>query len=268
MQGSHGADEVVMPVSDKPRGSSTQRRVPQQVTRLLLVFSLAAVVFFIVRSLLVPPTFGEFGHYRGAAVDDIALQPIKYAGGDSCVACHQEVVTQQYKGPHQTVACESCHGPAAAHVASGVAGNTVVPLERTYCPWCHTYDAARPTGFPQIDPAVHNPDLPCSGCHDSHAADLPSVPESCGACHGRTARVMAASLHVAVACTQCHETADAHKVTPRLSRPTTPQTREFCGTCHAPGATGLKEALRVDLTTHYNKYLCSQCHYPHDPEVR
>jgi len=75
----HGAHEVVMPVSEKPAGSNKARRVPQQVTHWALVFLLAAVAFVIVRSLLVPPTFGEFGHYRGAAVAENAAKPIKFA---------------------------------------------------------------------------------------------------------------------------------------------------------------------------------------------
>jgi hypothetical protein len=258
-----------MPVSEKPRGASKRRRVPQQVTHLLAVFGLAAVAFVVVRTFLVPPSFGQYGHYRGAAVDEAALRPIKYAGRTACVDCHEDVVTPQSQGPHQTVACETCHGPSAAHIDSGGEIKPLKPGERTFCPVCHTYDAARPTGFPQIDPIAHNEGLPCAGCHDPHKADVPSVPESCSACHGRTARVMAASLHAPLACTQCHENSDAHKGTPRLSRPTTLQTREFCGTCHAVGAkTGVKEAKRVDLAAHYNKYLCWQCHYPHDPEVK
>ena len=256
-----------MPVSEKSGGSKT-RRVPQQVTHLAVVFLIAAVAFIFVRSLLVPPTFGEFGHYRGAAVAENAAKPIKYAGKDACVQCHEDEATLQHKGPHLNVACEDCHGPSAAHIDSGGEVKPVKPQERTYCPYCHTYDGARPDGFPQIDPVTHNADLPCAGCHNPHAADLPSVPETCAACHGRTTRLMAASLHASMACTDCHQNTDEHKKAPRATRPTTSLTREACGTCHATGAPGHEDAVRVDLAVHNTKGPCWQCHYPHDPEVK
>ena len=257
-----------MPVSEKPAGSNKARRVPQQVTHLALVFLLAAVAFIIVRSLLVPPTFGEFGHYRGAAIAENAARPIKFAGKEACVQCHDDEATKQHKGPHVNVGCEDCHGPSAAHIDSGGEVKPLKPAERTYCPLCHSYDGARPTGFPQIDVATHNPDLPCAGCHDPHAADTPSVPETCAGCHGRTWRLMAASTHATMTCTDCHQNTDDHKKTPHLALPVTPRTRELCGTCNAKDAQGHEQAVRVDLATHNPKYKCWQCHFPHDPEVK
>jgi hypothetical protein len=258
-----------MSVSDKSGSSSRPRRVPQQVTHLALVFLIAAVAYVIARSFLVPPTFGELGHYRADAVREIAARPIKYAGKDACVACHEEESTQQYKGPHQNVSCEDCHGPSQAHADNfAEAPKPVKPAEREYCPYCHGYDGARPNGFPQVDAATHNEGLPCTGCHNPHQADLPSVPETCAACHGRTSRLMAASLHASMACTDCHQSTDEHKKTPRLIQPATSLTREACGTCHAKGAPGHDDAVRVDMAAHNTKNACWQCHYPHDPEVK
>ena len=258
-----------MGLPDKSRGSAGGGWLPQQMTRLLAVFAVLAVAFLIIRPILVPATFGQFGHYRAAAVDEIAARPITYAGRNTCVDCHQDEATSQGKSPHQGLTCESCHGPLLAHLDNPSEAKPMMPRERDYCPICHGYDAARPNGFPQVVVAEHNEGLPCIGCHNPHQADLPSVPESCGACHGRTTRVMAASLHQTLACTQCHENSDAHKSTPRLTRPTKPQASQFCGTCHGVGTTAApKETKRVDLATHYNTYSCWQCHFPHDPEVR
>ena len=51
--------------------------MPQQVSRLLIVFSIAVVALLVARRLLIPPTFGEVGHYRAAAVDSIATRSVR-----------------------------------------------------------------------------------------------------------------------------------------------------------------------------------------------
>jgi hypothetical protein len=165
------------------------------------------------------------------------------------------------------VACETCHGPGAAHVADPQSNAPVVPRERSFCPRCHGYDASRPTGFPQIEPVTHNPMKPCVECHTPHAPEPPTLPSSCAACHGEIARLKAVSHHAALDCTQCHQTPDAHRDTPRLVVAEKPRAREFCGGCHAKDAKSPKQIPRVDLATHGSRYLCWQCHYPHYPEV-
>jgi ribosomal protein S27AE len=44
--------------------------------------------------------------------------------------------------------------------------------------------------------------------------------------------------------------------------------REFCGKCHAEGASGPGEISRINLHTHNERYMCWDCHYPHHPEAR
>jgi ribosomal protein S27AE len=46
------------------------------------------------------------------------------------------------------------------------------------------------------------------------------------------------------------------------------QNRDACGKCHAEGAKSAQEIPRVNMATHGEKYLCWQCHYPHQPEAR
>jgi hypothetical protein len=249
-----------------PRGDRP-RRVPQQLTHLAIPFALAAAVLVVARAVFVPPTFGARGHYRAAAIDEVVAQPIRYAGREACADCHVDVAELHGRARHQTVACETCHGAAAAHAADPGAQTPVVPRERSFCPRCHGYDPSRPTGFPQIDPVLHNPLTPCVECHRPHAPEPPTLPSSCGACHGEIARLKAVSHHATLDCTQCHKTPDAHRDTPRLVGADKPRTREFCGTCHAPEARSPKTIPRVDLATHGRRYLCWQCHYPHYPEV-
>jgi hypothetical protein len=260
-----------MPVQD-PQGGGPKRRIPQQISRLLIVFALALIALIVLRRVMTPKTFGELGHYRAAAIDQVAALDVKYAGRGACAECHDDVAGKQGHARHQTLSCETCHGPAAEHIKTGGEVKPIVPRERTFCPRCHGYDSARPTGFPQIDPATHNPVKRCVTCHNPHDPTPPNVPSSCGACHGEIARLKAVSPHTELACTRCHETDDQHRDTPRLSRPTKPTSREFCGTCHGKDAKQpadlSSEPPHVDLATHGRNYLCWQCHYPHDPEVR
>jgi len=241
--------------------------MPQQLARLLVVFAVLTGGLVVTRHLLIPKTFGQRGHYRAAAVTTIQELPVRYAGREACADCHADIVGLHGKGRHQTVSCEVCHGPAAAHTLAPVENQLPAPRKRAYCPLCHGYDPSRPTGFPQIDPVSHNPMKPCITCHNPHQPEPPHVPEECGACHGEIARTKAVSRHALLPCTQCHKTPVQHKVTPRLLHPDKPRNREFCGQCHAKDAGSPREIPRIDLATHGGRYLCWQCHYPHMPEV-
>ena len=70
------------------------------------------------------------------------------------------------------------------------------------------------------------------------------------------------------ACETCHQVAPEHRENPRAFIPKKPTAREFCGQCHAKGADSPTEIPRVELSTHGERYLCWQCHYPHFPESR
>jgi hypothetical protein len=241
--------------------------MPQQLTRLLIIFGVLVGGLFVARHRLVPKTFGEKGHYRAAAVVTIKALPVRYAGREACATCHDQIADAHGKARHQSVACEVCHGPAAAHTEAPTENVLEAPRKRGYCPLCHGYDPSRPTGFPQIDPATHNPVKPCISCHNPHQPEPPHVPSECSACHGEIARTKAVSRHALLACTECHQTPVKHKDTPRMFRPEKPRSREFCARCHAKGANSAKEIPRIDAETHGGaRYLCWQCHYPHMPE--
>ncbi|OGU04118.1 MAG: hypothetical protein A2085_00970 [Gemmatimonadetes bacterium GWC2_71_10] len=231
------------------------------------MFAVVGGVFLAARTVLQPATFGDIGHYRSAAVDSIAVLPIRYAGHEACEPCHVPVVDRKSQSYHRNVACEVCHGPQAEHVASPLEHRPPAPRERARCPLCHGYNPSRPTGFPQIDPVTHNPPRPCITCHDPHDPTPPHPPESCTACHGEIARTKAVSYHAQLPCSQCHSAEPRHVVAPRQSRPTKPGNREFCGRCHAQDARSAPEIPRIDLNTHNRGYVCWQCHYPHHPEA-
>lgn len=242
--------------------------MPDQMKRLLILFAAAGVGLLIARHFLVPPTFGKYGHYRSAAVDYEAAMPIRYAGHSACEECHDDVAETKGESYHRMVACEICHGPGLGHVEAPDEVRLEAPTARGYCPLCHGYDPARPTGFPQVDPSEHNPPDPCISCHDPHDPTPPAIPEACSACHAGIARTKAVSHHVSLECTQCHEVPEEHMINPRAARPTKPRTRAVCEACHARGAASAKSIPRIDPESHGEGVVCWQCHYPHFPEAR
>lgn len=242
-------------------------RLPDQVVRLAVLFVIAIVGLIMVRQRFVPESFGEFGHYRGAAIEAIASQDIQYAGWQVCVECHVDQGEVKGTSFHRTLSCEVCHLPANRHATDPEAHRPVVPRKRgEACLYCHNYLPSRPTGFPQIIERIHNPMEPCITCHDPHDPTPPEVPESCTACHAQIARTKAISHHYKVECETCHETTREHRENPRANLPRKPTTRDFCARCHAIGSESPPDIPRIDVNEHGATYLCWQCHYPHFPE--
>ena len=111
--------------------------------RPALVFTAGSLLFLVARSVIVPPSFGHYGHYRAAAIQDIRRQPMHFAGQQVCAGCHPDEVEERNKDKHRTVACEACHGPSSAHAES--AGEEKHPLldATVLCRSCHEADAAK-----------------------------------------------------------------------------------------------------------------------------
>ncbi|NIO29882.1 MAG: hypothetical protein GTO29_15165 [Candidatus Latescibacteria bacterium] len=243
-------------------------KIPQQLKSLFVLFLVLISLFFLLRHFFTPDTFGKYGHYRAAAIDSIMSQPLRYAGAQLCMECHDDIYALKIESYHRDVSCEGCHGPAIAHTEDPSEFVPPAPRERGYCPLCHEYNPSRPTGFPQIDLTSHNPPKPCIDCHDPHDPKPPHTPEQCSACHAEIYRTKAVSHHAPLLCTRCHEAPEAHKDQPRMHLPSKPTSRTFCGECHAMEADSPKDIPRIMMSDHGIGYVCWQCHYPHYPEVR
>jgi mono/diheme cytochrome c family protein len=144
---------------------------------------LAIIGFTVVRNLMVPESFGKYGHYRADAVaEEMAKEPI-YQGADACKTCHVARYKEWKSGKHHVlVNCEACHGPGKEHITKPVvkSGTKTIAIDRSnsLCIRCHLKLPARPHDFeeiphPQIDVEKHiKGKLKCFKCHNPHYPDL------------------------------------------------------------------------------------------------
>jgi hypothetical protein len=151
----------------------------KHVFRAAILLIAVVVTLLLSRSIFVPETWGEYGWYRGAAVDDHRAKPVRHLGDDSCSPCHDTEYAEHAAGVHAPVRCELCHGPATLHVdfeEGEIIAEMPIRRNRELCELCHSRLAARAEGFPQIDVREHlaenggelSPDA-CFECHDPHS---------------------------------------------------------------------------------------------------
>jgi DmsE family decaheme c-type cytochrome len=213
-----------------------------------------------------------------------------YVGGaEPCMRCHPKefqsfaaskmgvIFLKSPRNDKEALACEACHGPAAAHVAS--AGQQRLPSfvafrkkdpasqRNTACLQCHETSAlprTNWTGSPHESRGVV-----CSDCHSIHAPDQKVLnkatqAEACFACHkaqrAQTRRISTHPLAVTslasapkMVCSDCHNPHGSNG--PKLLVKNS--VNETCYTCHAErrGPFLWEHAPVVDD--------CTNCHTPH-----
>lgn len=140
----------------------------EHLIRLTAVMAVALVVFILLRAAVVPRSFGQYGHYRGAAIAEVEARPIAFAGHETCEACHTEVVEQKKQGKHIVVPCEACHGAQARHADDPVSVTPAKPDTAVICARCHEANSAKPKNFPQVVTADHSGGIACVTCHQPH----------------------------------------------------------------------------------------------------
>src|SRR5262245_35180356 len=141
-------------------------RMPPQIVRLVLLTVLIVGSYLTARALLTPSSFGQYGWYRGDALEEIAARKPRYAGRQACDECHSDRVHQLARGEHKAISCESCHGPAQAH-----ADDPDVKLHKLTdeeCLRCHETNASRPQFIKQVSLKDHYRTERCIGCHIPH----------------------------------------------------------------------------------------------------
>ena len=140
----------------------------EHLVRLAVVMAIALVAFVGLRALVVPHSFGQYGHYRGAAIAEIAARPAAFAGHDVCDACHTDVVDQKKLGKHVVVPCEACHGAQAKHADDPASVKPSKLDTAVTCARCHEANSAKPKAFPQVVTADHSGGIACDTCHQPH----------------------------------------------------------------------------------------------------
>ncbi len=241
-------------------------KIPDSILRALVAVATFAILMILVRAFLVPAELKEVGTQRTSAIARELAKEVKFAGSIACAECHNDIYNVKKSGYHRDLSCEGCHGAASAHIDEPEEVQPPAPRERKFCPQCHTYNLSRPSGFPQINPAAHNPLKPCITCHDPHDPVPPETPRECEACHAQIARTKAASPHIYLECITCHPTSDKHKIAPKTVKSQKPTDSELCAQCHGLDSK-VEDTPKVNILVHGEKYLCWQCHYPHMPEL-
>jgi hypothetical protein len=75
--------------------------LPPQILRLVLLTLAIVGSYLVARAFLTPPTFGEYGWYRGAAIEEIAARTPVFAGKQSCDECHSDILHKLDAGVHK-----------------------------------------------------------------------------------------------------------------------------------------------------------------------
>ena len=241
----------------------------RHVYPLLILVGVGLITALVVRHLLVPATFGEYGFYRAAALDDEKARQPRHTGRAACADCHEEIVKKHAKDVHASVECETCHGVGGKHVQNNDAP-MALPNTKEDCLVCHRLLDARPGSFPQVDWQKHyqfvgvkEPTTACVRCHSGHeplyldhdlrTARLHPLIQQCVSCHlGRTdetlkkpathpqifqcdychpdlAKSFAKGAHSKLRCTACHLFIKETTFSGRIVCNTDPR---FCLLCH------------------------------------
>ena len=156
--------------------ASGKLKLPPQVVRLVLLTVAIVGSYLIARYFLTPASFGQYGFYRGDALDEIASHPLAFAGKESCEDCHYDEYEMLTRFEHKTLSCEGCHGAGQAHVDDPDIKLTILNI--SHCVRCHEYNPSRPEWHKQIDLREHYAGDACTDCHVPHApSEIPELTE-------------------------------------------------------------------------------------------
>jgi predicted CXXCH cytochrome family protein len=242
---------------EEPAEGAGVRGSWSHVVRLGVVLLLVVGAAIVVRAVLVPESYGRYGYYRGDAAREAMFAAVpRHVGRTMCAGCHTREGSLIAKDVHGGIECESCHGPGGDHVASIRPDDPAnrehvalfIPQTQEPCLWCHRRLAARPSPFPQIDPAEHfrflgvsDPQTPCMRCHNPHEPLFLDRP------------LREARLHPVIQqCRDCH--ADA--VAADVPRPDDHPVVFECRYCHPEVAADFASRPHASLG-------CSRCHLYH-----
>jgi hypothetical protein len=148
-------------------------RMPPQLVRLVLLTIAIVASYLVARYFLTPPSFRQYGFYRGDSLEELAnSRETTFAGKKACEECHSDdnEVKRLAKGEHKGLSCEACHGPCQAH-ADKPDDDKLKPPKLGYssCVRCHEFNPSRPKWHHQINSKTHySTGQKCTECHVPH----------------------------------------------------------------------------------------------------
>jgi hypothetical protein len=147
-----------------------------------VVIILALVAgFALVRSFLIPESFGTYGHYRGDNLAEQMNMPLVHLESAFCRDCHLEQFKVWQDNNHRAVNCEVCHGHWEIH--NGNLETMTAVKSNDACLLCHQALTGRPEIVSQIKSfdlhrdEVKKPGVDgqtCVECHQPHAPRISS----------------------------------------------------------------------------------------------
>jgi cytochrome c553 len=197
--------------------------MPKHIVRLLILMVVAVVVAFSVKRLLIPESFYQYGHYRGAAVAEIASKVPRLQGSASCQSCHQAIYDEWTAGMHRKATqdnkiqgvvikrgpnCEVCHtGPAGNHPSKETLPLSVEDRVTTIT---HLEHKVHPANVPGRNLMMSQKEMQslCLNCHDKLEARPKEQPQIVAETHGGTEL-----------CTTCHNPHSPKIVFAAIPRP-------------------------------------------------
>ncbi len=204
----------------------------------------------------------------------------QYAGAEICKTCHEGIFNGLQRTPHSKAhmkekggekaqACETCHGPGAAHVEGGGDVSKIFSFKGAAaddinhrCLSCH----AREHEHSAFSESAHaSAKLSCSSCHSPHHAKeqrallTEKQPGLCYSCHSvQRAEFSNLFRHRVneglILCADCH---NVHAASSRSLR-SSPEQDQVCFKCHRE-LEGPFMFEHVPVKTEG----CMRCHQPH-----
>lgn len=182
--------------------------MPKHIARLLVLIAVFVVLAVAAKQFFTADSFYQYGHYRGAAVAEIASKVPKLQGSASCESCHKEVYAEWKSGIHRKATkndavrglvikygpnCEVCHnGPAGNHPSKEA---MPISVEDQITTITHLERTVHPANIPGKSLLVTGEDMRgiCLNCHEKImgrpleqrqvAVDGHSGKELCTTCH-------------------------------------------------------------------------------------
>lgn len=160
--------------------TESKSKYNSHLIKLIIAMVVVGVGGFFARQLFLPDSMGQYGHYRGADIEDQKNIAVRLQTNESCFQCHKPIRKIHKAGIHNTVSCEICHGPYGSHIKDGEKIGTL-PVKRDQeinqlCLRCHNkVIQARPResikmiGLPEhLEKINVRLDHACNQCHMVH----------------------------------------------------------------------------------------------------